>query len=364
MKEKELELLLTTPSGLERLIGVDENDHVEFKVTLNHREAKFADELRADCGALSTAGFGFLVVGIDESRDGNSRAVAVVGLEKGVATSLKCSIEDTLGAGLDPPLGPGQRHVWTVDLDPNRSVIVAHVRGRLAYPVAVETKDGASKFYVREAGKKKLLKQEDARLRRRDQDRKPAVRATVGAMLLALLALGGTAAFGHKNVQLEGELVRFDHKNAQLEDELVRQRVALDEQLKPRQVDVPSLAARLRPLAGTAVQMECNSGDTECQILAGQIQRALTSAGLVVSMANCIGGAPVVGVEVQVSDSVKRVGDLSPAAIALHDALCEQRIGAKKAFMTYPGMQPGQFRLYVGSKGVDPNAGPVWTLQH
>jgi hypothetical protein len=63
-----------------------------------------------------------------------------------------------------------QREVWIVDVPGHGSIVVVRVEGRVGYPVELDTKNAPPRFIVREAGKKKWLTSEQARVRRGEID--------------------------------------------------------------------------------------------------------------------------------------------------------------------------------------------------
>lgn len=169
MKPRDLERLLRSAEGVKVLIErrVDEVDCIDFKSEINIKSPNTKYELRKDGACLATAGTGFLVIGIKESSDGLNRASEIVGVPSSELASVKKFVEDNLGIGIDPPLSTNSREVWAVEIDEIKSVIVAKVRGRVGYPVSVEDKSGAVRFWVREAGKCKPLSALEANQRRR-----------------------------------------------------------------------------------------------------------------------------------------------------------------------------------------------------
>lgn len=186
---------LESAKGLQRLVDeqIAESDHLDFKVLLDARDPKYRDSLRTDCAALASAGVGFLVVGIDESRDEFDVAKAIVGMPVVEAQAIKSSIEDLTGGRIDPPIA--KRSVWLVPLRADRAVVVGEFRARAGYPIAVEReKDDGQLFIVRERGRNTPLTAQEARLRRRDLDLRGWKRAlAVLIAVVAVLAVGGVA---------------------------------------------------------------------------------------------------------------------------------------------------------------------------
>lgn len=168
MAAAELASMLEDKSGLERVIAraVRETDPIDYKVALDRRDPKFDDELRQDCAALATCGIGFLVIGIDESRDGTNRAARLVGLEGGV--SLAKSIKDKLGSGFSPPLT--RYDAWPIEVGDGRHVVVVRVEGRAGYPIEVVGLQQSPRHLLRAAGQKRRLTSEEARQRRAELD--------------------------------------------------------------------------------------------------------------------------------------------------------------------------------------------------
>jgi len=78
----EVRKAVTDARGIQSLCDgqIPESDHLEYKLTLDNRDPGFQDELRADCASLASSGEGYLLVGVDESRDGRSAAVKAPGL--------------------------------------------------------------------------------------------------------------------------------------------------------------------------------------------------------------------------------------------------------------------------------------------
>jgi hypothetical protein len=187
---RELEAMLTDKAGLERLeaFRVREQDAIEFKVRIEHRDPKAKDELRRDCAALASAGVGFLVVGVDETRDGTNAARKAIGVVD--APALAASIEDTLGTGLSPPIV--RRHVWTVAIDDERSVVVARVEGRQGYPIEVYNLRELPRHFVREAGKKRPLNPEEARVRREALE---VTKRWLVPIIAALIVVGSVSVY-------------------------------------------------------------------------------------------------------------------------------------------------------------------------
>lgn len=215
---RRLERLLRDAAGLRQLCRErrDEDDHLEFKVDLELRDPAMKDEVRADCAALATAGTGFLVIGLDESRDGRNAAAAVPGIPLPRAGRLKAAVEDVLGDKLDPPIA--SRRTWLVDLPDQRAVLVVRVRGRRGYPISVERGEGVCAFFVREAGKKKLLTPAQARQRRAEIDRRRwprivAALAAVFGLVAVLLALRNATVTDKLAANAEHRSLHEDQRN-------------------------------------------------------------------------------------------------------------------------------------------------------
>lgn len=171
MTRKEISRALRNPKSFDSLVasGVAESDHLEFKKALNRNPPKWATELRADCAGLASTGEGFLVIGVEETSDGTNRALAAVGVPDPADVSK--SIEDQLGHSLSPPIS--RREVWPIlAADGTCKALVVRVRGTPGLPIEVTDKSDPPRFVVREAGKKAWLNSEEARLRRRAQDRR------------------------------------------------------------------------------------------------------------------------------------------------------------------------------------------------
>lgn len=143
--------------------SVPESDFVEFKRELNVRDPKWRDELRADAAGLASAGTGFLLIGVDESRDGRSVATGWGGVD--AAASIKASVEDSVGSSISPPIALREARLLPASRG-NRSIVALRVEGRKGCPYAVDDLDGRTRYFVREAGKKRPLSSEDARQRR------------------------------------------------------------------------------------------------------------------------------------------------------------------------------------------------------
>lgn len=186
-----LDSLLRTASGIATLVedGLAETDNVEFKRTLNRRDPRWDEDLRADCAGLATTGCGFMVVGIDETRDGSNRARVIAPLAD--AADIKKAAEDRLGEGLSPPLSV--REVWSLVIPGNGDVLIIRVEGRRGYPIEVVAKREPPRAVVREAGKNKWLGPDECRIRRRELDgevlRWPQIKASVALGLVVALGL-------------------------------------------------------------------------------------------------------------------------------------------------------------------------------
>lgn len=186
--------MLSSEAGLQRLVHmrVREQDPIEFKVRLDRRDPAWRHELRRDCAALATTGVGFLVVGVDESRDGASAARGLVGVPE--AQALADSIRDSLGSGFSPPIT--KRAVWTVAVTDRHPVVVVRVEGRSGYPIEVEDLPTPPRHFVREAAGKRALFPEAARIRRaaiESREGRFTFMAVVGTASI-LLVVGGTLA--------------------------------------------------------------------------------------------------------------------------------------------------------------------------
>lgn len=189
----ELRPLLESRDGLMQLVArrAEETDHVDFKLTVNHRNPDEKFETRADCAALATAGEGYLLVGVRETDDGRNESAEIVGIPKAHAVDLKKSIEDFLGNGIDPPIGTGQRTVWLVDVGADHVVLVVLLKGRFGYPKCVEMRDG-NRFVVRQVGKKRWLTPAEERALRYDLEVKRPLKTLVAALLVFGLLLAAT----------------------------------------------------------------------------------------------------------------------------------------------------------------------------
>ncbi len=188
-----LDRLLRSSDGILTLIadGVAESDFIEFKRTIDVRGSRAEDELRADCASLATAGRGFLAIGIEERADGTNRAGRISSIER--PADMKRSIEDRLGTGFSPPLS--KREVWVVDVPGHGSVVIVRVEGRVGYPVELDTKIAPPRFVVREAGKKRWLTSEEARVRRSEIDARRLRLRHIIAGILPTLFLAALISF-------------------------------------------------------------------------------------------------------------------------------------------------------------------------
>ncbi|WP_140874855.1 helix-turn-helix domain-containing protein [Myxococcus xanthus] len=194
LPSKKLERLLRTTAGIERIVNErwKEEDNLDFKREVNRRDKdKWQADLRVDCAALASIGVGFLVVGVDEDRDGQNRAKAICPVPDPVDT--KRAIEHTLADGLSPPLKAWE--VWTVETTQGH-VIVVRVEGTRGYPVEViEPPPKKQRYYLRGAAHNKPLSAEDARLRRRafdvERERNRVLRISALPVLVAI----GVAVF-------------------------------------------------------------------------------------------------------------------------------------------------------------------------
>lgn len=206
--QRRLNTLTQTRAGLEEIIRLRlrESDHIEFKREYERRNPMWQEEVRADCAALATTGVGFLLIGIDESRDGKDEAKSLIGVEN--ATSLKDSIEATLATGLSPPIV--KREVYCVSVAPGRDVVVVRVEGEKQLPIEVLDRKDNHRNIMREAGAKRWLSPEVALGRRErfylHQAAKRAYpRAIIaGACVSMMLVTAVTGWFLHRE-QLKSE---------------------------------------------------------------------------------------------------------------------------------------------------------------
>lgn len=324
---------------------VEEVDHLDYKLTINHRNPEEKFEARADCAALASAGDGYLVVGIRETSNGRNEAAEIVGLPKTHAADLKKSLEDVLGNGIDPPIATGQRSVWLVDVGDEKVVLVVMVKGRVGYPKSVDTKDGGSRFVVRQAGKKKPLTPAEARALRRELDLANPLRLLVGGSLVALLAVVALAYAlwisplrRQANQQLnELETARSDvaatasqlaSANAAL-SRLTRQSADLEVRIRERSLDVTRLAEVAACFSGVRVALYYQSNDAEVATLVARLNDGLAKGGWQVQLAPMqFFGAPMSGLVVRVKPNATGQGHDCPPAAALFRFLQTQPVGS------------------------------------
>lgn len=314
---------LESVAGLQRLVDekIAESDHLDFKVVLDPRDPKYRDTLRTDCAALATAGEGYLVVGIDESRDQFDFAKAVVGLPLEEALALKSSIEDLTGAKIDPPMA--KRAAWLVPLGSDRAVVVGVFRGRPAYPLAVEReKDLGTHFVVRERGRNTPLTPGEARLRRRDLDLRGWKRG-VGALIIAVALLAAVGA-------------AQQHRLGRVEQAQAHRRLDAAQQAR--------LAERLRQLEYREVTFLVVQ-DGEAHLLGDQLDSVFKSAGWRTVMSN-VPYMSGVGVVVVFDGEQHR-----EHAAALRAALGE--VGLATGFDPWPGQVAAEdphIGIFVGTR--------------
>jgi hypothetical protein len=249
---RQAERLLFDAQGLQKLVGlgVCECDFLEFKIAINRSDPKWRPELRADCAALSTVGAGFLIVGIDDSRDGRDAAAAIVGVAD--AADLKKAVLDTLADGLSPPLK--KRDAVVVPLSDGMDVLVVRVEGRRGYPMTITDNPVSKRHVVREAGRKIWLTDEKARVRRHELElRRGRTRIFLIFFLLLLL-------FGVATVAVVEQATRMPRRR-------------MDSEQRSRFV------AELSRSPGRRLEIWEVVGDAESNLLAGQIADALSEAG-------------------------------------------------------------------------------------
>jgi hypothetical protein len=203
---KELRALVESADGLRRLVagGAVEHDHLDFKVTYNQKDPKYPDEVRKDCAGLATTGEGFLVIGVEESGDGEDRAKRLVGLPIETARALKTSVAALLEGHIDPPFGPTEKLVRLVSLTNTTAAVVARLRGKRGYPKSVTTEKGEQKYLIRVGSNNQNLSVADARVRRRDLDqRRLLIQGVIAAaMVFALVATFLAVKVGQQDAKL------------------------------------------------------------------------------------------------------------------------------------------------------------------
>jgi molybdopterin converting factor small subunit len=280
---RKLRSLVQTAAGLATLVaeGAVEHDHLDFKATYNQRDPKFSDEVRKDCAGLATTGEGWLLVGIEESGNGEDRAKKLVGLPLAEAQALRSSVSSLLENKVAPAFGPTERLVRLVLLNETHAAVIVHVRGRRGYPKSVVTEKGETKYLLRVGTNTVWLSEADARVRRRGLDHVRWFVASVALIfvlsaMLALYLRAGLAGQDAKLAKAEKDRVelqaRLREANAQvatttselmttkttlgaLEQQVIADRDAVAKRLKPRTINPSRLTGDLRSLPAAEVQI-------------------------------------------------------------------------------------------------------------
>lgn len=206
-------------------------------------------------------GIGFLICGAVEATDGTNRLASFKPLALEAATTLKKSMEDTLGDKIEPPLV--QREIWEVKLADGQFALVVRVCGRPGYPVCVTQKTHADgtiscAFYGREAGKKKPMSPAEAAARRdriHNEDERRARSRIQRRLLLLLAALA---------VVIVVLAVVF---------------VNIRATLAPRTLDPDALARVVAPFRGSSVILYCESTDPEPHEVVAMLNRGFKGGG-------------------------------------------------------------------------------------
>lgn len=215
--------LLNNATGLATLVTdqIAESAHLDYKRTYSLQAPLYKDEVRIDGGALATSGEGYLVIGVDDSRDGKNVAQSVPGIPSAEAIKIATSINQLLGSKIDPPLITYQH--WIVPVSQDHDVVVFKVEGSRGSPVSIdrEKKDSGPVFYVRAGPSNTPLSPPDARLRYQELAQKRYLRKLAPFVVAAtLVPLAGISLLTHRIRTSEGQRQLAPDVRAALRDAL------------------------------------------------------------------------------------------------------------------------------------------------
>lgn len=144
------DLASITPDALERLIGAEEGQSLEFKTIVEDTKAG-KEEFADDVTALANGGGGLLIIGIPEDRD-TGRALSIAGIERSGDEALR--LEQILASRVQPPLPVD---IVRVGLPDGHDVIVVAVEGGPYRPHAVLSSGSKLSYPIRVGRQKQHL---------------------------------------------------------------------------------------------------------------------------------------------------------------------------------------------------------------